>query len=358
MKTFSERLAGLDRTLARITRRRSARSRGVLPAPQVFVRAPDWHYQFGDPGPFHAASAGKLMTATLIAQLVEHGDLGFESCLAELLPATIIQRLSQAEGVDMASAITVEHLLTQTSGLPDYFETRRGHDTAASIRGIARDRDHQWSPTELLDEAARLPSDGPPGVRYRYSDTNWVLLGLIAEQATGTAFATLLRERIFGPCEMIRASTPYDPTLNTDLAALEIAPFWLGRHELSRAASVSLDWAGGNIVTTPLEWAQFLRCLADGTLVSPTTLDHLTRTRNRFRPGIHYGAGTMTIRFDQMLPLFARGLPHPIGHVGVWATHAFWYPHLDAQVVLNFHSDRAMQSSFLVHLQIARLLAS
>lgn len=335
---------------------RAARRRRGMPEPQVLVRSPGWEFEFGDlDRPFHAASAGKLMTATLIAQLVERGHVDLDSPLGAVLPAADTTGLP---GVDVAGQVTVDHLLTQTSGLPDFFEPPRGHPTEASAHAATVHRDRRWTPSELLDQARRLPAVGRPGERFHYSDTNYVLLGRIAEEATGEPFATLLRTRIFEPCGMTRSSTPYDATtIPDDLTGLDVAPFWIGRTELSRAHSVSLDWAGGNVVAPPEDWVRFQRALHGGRLISPDHLAHLTRPRHRYRRGIHYGAGTMTVRFGEFVPLLLRGLPEPVGHLGFWATHVFYYPDLDAHVVLNFHSDRQMNASFSVHARIARLLA-
>lgn len=184
-------------------------------------------------------------------------------------------------------------------------------------------------------------------------------LGRIAVESTGEPFAEQLRSRIFAPCGMTSASTPYDATLMPrDLSQLDIAPFWVGGHELSHAHAVSLDWAGGNVAATTGDFARFARALRVGELISQDSLAHLTRARRRFRRGIHYGTGTMTMRFDEFAPPFWRGLPRPVGHIGIWAAHVFWYPEHDAQVVLNFHSTRAMQQSVQLHAAIAAEIAA
>ncbi|MDV3223316.1 serine hydrolase domain-containing protein [Intrasporangium sp.] len=358
----------LRSSLERIAHRRAARrhrsnSNGngrTLPPPQVLVRAPGWEFEFGDVDrPFHAASSGKLMTAALIARLVERGRFGFDSPIGAVLPTADVARLPAVAGVDVAGDVAVEHLLTHTSGLPDFFEPPRGHETAASATAAVVDRNRRWSPAELLDEARRLPAVGPPGERFHYSDTNYVLLGRLAEEAEGETLSTLLRRHIFEPSGMERSSTPYDATLIADdLSGLDVAPFWIGRHELSRAHSVSLDWAGGNVVGPPDDFVRFQQALHGGRLISPEHVAHLARPRNRYRRGIHYGAGTMTLRFGELLPPLMRGLPGPVGHLGFWATHVFHYPEQDAQVVLNFHSDRHMNQSFRIHAGIARLLSA
>lgn len=339
---------------------RMAHRQRAMPPPQVLVRTPGWDFEFGEVSqPFHAASSGKLMTAALVAMLVERGHLDFDSPVGALLPAAEIAGLPAAAGVDIAREVTVEHLLTHTSGLPDFFEPPRGYETAASFRAAGAQLDRRWTPADLLGEARKLPPVGQPGARFHYADTNYVLLGRIAEEAAGERFATLLRTHIFEPCGMERSSTPYDATLIADdLSELDVEPLWIGRHELSRAHWLSLDWAAGNVVGPPGDFVRFQQALYGGRLISLEHVEHLARPRNRLRRGIHYGAGTMTLRFGELFPPLLRGLPEPVGHLGFTATHVFHYREHDAHVVLNFHSNRRMSHSFRVHVRIARLLAT
>ncbi|GAA1729223.1 hypothetical protein GCM10009809_25950 [Isoptericola hypogeus] len=330
-----------------------------MPPPQVLVVAPGLEVESGGSQPFHTASIGKVMTATLVAMLVSEGRFGVDSPLGDVLPASDVDGLPGAPGVDVAADVTVEHLLTHTSGLPDYFEPPRGTRTAVSTRTAAAQPDRYWSPAELLDEAKRLPAVGRPGERFRYGDTVFVLLGRIVEEATGEPFNAALRKRVLEPSGMERSTTPYgDARTPADLAELDVAPFWLGGHELSRALSVSLDWAGGGIVAPPADLVSFQCALHGGRLVSPDTLRWMATPRHRRRRGIHYGAGMATVRFGEFTPPFLRGLPEPVGGLGHFATHMFYYPRQRAHVVLNFHSYRRMNQSFMLHARIARLLAA
>lgn len=336
---------------------RKARRRGSMPPPQVLVVAPEWQVESGGAQPFHAASVGKLMTATVIAILIERGRLDFDTPIGDLLPAADVDGLPAKPGVDVATSVTVDQLLTHTSGIPDFFEPPRGSETDCSIKSVVADRDRRWTPAELLDQARKLPAVGLPGERFHYADTGYVLLGRIAEEATGEEFNALLQNLIFEPSAMAQSSTPYGQArTGDDLAAIDVAPFWLGGHELSRALAVSLDWAGGNIVAPAADFVRFQQALHAGRLISPATLTRLALPRRRFRRGIAYGAGTMTLRFGEFFPPL-RGLPQPVGHLGVWATHLFYYPQQDAHVVINFHSTREMNRSFLAHLRIAQQIA-
>lgn len=347
--------AAIDRLQSSLDR--TARRHPAMAPPQVLVVAPSLEFASGGSRPFHAASVGKVMTATLVAMLVEQGRFGFDTPLGKLLPAADVDGLPAAPGVDVRTDVTVEHLLTHTSGLPDYFEPPRGTRTAVSTRGAASEPDRYWSPAALLDEVRRLPARDRPG-DFRYGDTAFVLLGRVVEEATGEPFNAALRARVLAPSGMEHSSTPYsDARTPADLDDLDVAPFWLGRHELSRALSMSLDWAGGGIVAPPADLVRFQRALHGGRLVSAETLRWMAAPRHRRRRGIHYGAGLVTVRFGEFTPPFLRGLPEPVGGLGHFATHLFFYPEHDAHVVLNFHAYRRMNPSFMTHARIAQLLA-
>ena len=108
--------------LAATARRFAGRRRG-LPAPQVLVRAPGIEFASGErTQPFHAASVGKMLTATLAFQLAESGVLDLTAPLSALLPRADTDGLFVRDGTDAAASVTPLHLLTHTSGVADYFE--------------------------------------------------------------------------------------------------------------------------------------------------------------------------------------------------------------------------------------------
>ncbi|UFU08111.1 serine hydrolase domain-containing protein [Ruania halotolerans] len=349
---------GLDRlrtSLERLTSRRDP-----MPAPQVLIRTPDWEFEHGElTQRFYAASVSKVLTATLVTVLIEQGRLTFDTPVGAVLPLADIDGLPAAPGVDIAADVTVEHLLTHTSGLPDYFVTSRRHAAASSARRFTADLDRRWTLPEILASTRGLPPVAHPGERFRYSDTGYTLLGRIVEEITGSRFEQALREHVFDACAMNDTSTPHgDATMPEDLTDLEIAPIWISGQELSRSLCLSVGRADGGIVTTPADLVRFQEALHAGRLIAIEHLDHLRRPRNRLRPGIHYGAGLATIRFGGFMPPFLRGLPEPAGGIGASATHMFFYPQQRAHVVLNFHSTSAMSQSFRTHITIARLIAA
>lgn len=128
---------------------------------------------------FQSGSLGKQFTAALALLLIEDGKLALTDPLAKYLP----------DAPAAWSAITLHHLLTHTSGIPDY--------DGPSF-------DYQRNYTEA--EITRLSLAGtlifPPGARWAYSNTGYALLGLIEQQSAGRSYSEMMQERIFGPTGM------------------------------------------------------------------------------------------------------------------------------------------------------------
>ncbi len=311
-------------------------------------------------------------------QLVEAGAFSVDTPVSALLPGDELDGLFDAQGTtDVAGGATVHDLLTHTAGVADYFEGRVTSGRPMRELVIA-EPDRLWTPADLLDfTRSRQRPVGRPGERFVYSNTGYILLGRVLEQATGRAFHELLHERIFIPLGMhdsallfhsrpandeAEAATqstgttpPRRPSTASAATDLRMLPFRLGRVEASTFRSVSCDWAGGGIVSTPDDLVAFGSALHRGRLISPASLEYLAEPRNRFRAGIRYGAGLMQVRFGGFSP-FLRGLPRPVGHIGVLATHLFHDPVHDADIVLNFASTREMTRSFRTLIRIEQEL--
>ncbi len=128
--------------------------------------------------PFAIASITKTFTAALTLQLVDEGRIRLSDRVTDLLP-----------GVPVPGSVRVAHLLRHTSGLADLLEPMR--DT------LNADLERLWQPHEVI---GAMP--GPwfaPGLAWAYSNTNYVLLGMIIERVSGQPFAILLHQRLLDP---------------------------------------------------------------------------------------------------------------------------------------------------------------
>jgi D-alanyl-D-alanine carboxypeptidase len=137
---------------------------------------------------FRVGSNTKTFVATVVLQLAGEGRLALEDTVERWLPGL----------VPGGGAITVRQLLNHTSGLPDYAP----EDDDSFIRQVLADRRRKWTPQELVGIAMARPPLFAPGAAWGYSNTGYVLLGLIAEAASGRPLATELRRRIFAPLHL------------------------------------------------------------------------------------------------------------------------------------------------------------
>lgn len=192
----------VTRALRRTTDR-AERRRRALPEPQVLITAPGFEFAAGDRHRrFHSASVGKMMTATLAFDLAERGLLDLEAPLAALVPASDYTGLFENDGQDAAPPVTPMHLLTHTSGVADYFEGV--NDTRESfIDRVTQNPDVRFTPADLVDYSrAHQRPVGRPGEQFHYSDTGYVLLGRVIEEAGRASLGEQLHRRIFGPAGM------------------------------------------------------------------------------------------------------------------------------------------------------------
>ena len=303
--------------------------------------------------PYHTASVGKLFTAVLVQMLAERGLLSIQDPLHRFLPASELERLFVFQGRDHACEVTLEHLLGHTSGAADYFEDA-AQGGGSFVQEVISRPDTRWTPQSLLDYSReRQAAVGAPGEVFHYSDTGYILLGLVIERVTGKTFGENLVEAFFAPLEMDDSYLMFYTKPKYPHKSLE--KIWLNGVEISRFESLSCDWAGGGVVTTTADLLKFNRALREGRLISEAALARMDACTHRFRPGIYYGLGMMEIRFPEFFFLL-RNLPRVYGHIGILSTHLFYDPTTGAHILMNFGSTGRMQESFQALIQIETTL--
>jgi CubicO group peptidase (beta-lactamase class C family) len=129
---------------------------------------------------FQLASVAKTITATAIMMLVERGQIQLQSPISTYL----------ADTPEEWKNITVQHLLSHTSGIPDYFSFDEF------------EHEMNLTPSGVIQVAKTYPLDFPPGSEFSYTNTGYVLLGKIIEEVSGKTYAQFLRETIFDPLQM------------------------------------------------------------------------------------------------------------------------------------------------------------
>lgn len=214
---------------------------------------------------FRIGSVTKTFVSTVVLQLVGEGRLTLDDPVARWLPGLL------ANGHD----ITVRQLLNHTSGLPDYV------NDPDLFAGIVQNR--IWNPRELVGLAERQPPTSKPGSTFAYSNTNYIVAGLLIEAITGHHLGRELERRIFSPLGLDHTSFP----AATGRLTGYYAHGYLSPETIPTADGPRLDvtgynpshaWAAGAIVSNPADLATFFRALLGGRLLSPPLLREMKQT--------------------------------------------------------------------------------
>nr|WP_104820784.1 serine hydrolase domain-containing protein [Kitasatospora sp. MMS16-BH015] len=229
-------------------------------------------------GQIRIGSNTKTFTAVVVLQLVAEGKVGLDSPVETYLPG-----LLRGDGID-GRHITVRHLLQHTSGLPDYVDTG----------AILADPKRYFEPRELLDAALAQKAHFAPGTRWEYSNTNYLLAGLIIQKATGRPLGEEITKRVI---DRIGLRHTYFPTPG-DMTIHEAHPEGYQRgSDGSLRNYTELDpswgWAAGAAVSTNSDLIRFYTALLGGRLLPATQLAQMRTTvpAEELGPGVRYGLG-------------------------------------------------------------------
>ncbi len=228
---------------------------------------------------FYIASVTKPFVAVTTLSLVEEGVLRLDDPLGKYVD------------FPNSSGVTLRHLLSMRSGIPDY--TQAYGFTKGVEEDLLRRRTRQWSATELLDIATTAKPEFAPGERFAYSNTNYILLGEVIRAATGKTWDEVLEERVVEPLELERTLFPIagnEPVVaagHTDLDGDANRDSLAGRPYIS---VVTAAGPAGGLVSTPQDLTAFAQGVFGGSLLSEDTLAEMARVeRIGYEP--EYGLG-------------------------------------------------------------------
>jgi D-alanyl-D-alanine carboxypeptidase len=270
---------------------------------------------------FDVGSITKSYTAALILTLVRDGKLSLDDPATRWLP-----------DLTDASGVTIRHLLQQTSGLSDY---AANPEFLPAIRSRIAG---PWPPEENLRFVG--PPHAPPDSVWKYSNTNYVLLGLIAHKAGGQSYARLLHARVLEPLQLQATFVAGEDSIAAprahafldingdgrpdDLSALVPDP------AMTRGAG-----GAGAVVATAADLARFARACYSGAFLGSALHREVTRWRDR-GDGWRYGFGVIANpRGDDLL----------LGHLGNTAGQSAGVWHstrhgITAVILTNAHAVR------------------
>jgi D-alanyl-D-alanine carboxypeptidase len=229
---------------------------------------------------FRIGTNTKAFVSAVLLQLEAEGKLSLDDTVERWLPGAV-----DANGYD-GSTITIRDLLDMTSNIPEYLSTSVLTVSLPYVLDLAPYR--QWTPQQLVDVALTQPptSTNPPGTTYFYSNTNYILAGMIIQAVTGHDASAEIQQRILEPLGLTRTFFPVsDPALGGN---------FLHGYSSVRDVSysnVTVPGAAGAIVSTLSDLAAFNRALFTGALLPPAQMAELETLVPTGAPDAGFGLG-------------------------------------------------------------------
>jgi D-alanyl-D-alanine carboxypeptidase len=287
------------------------------------------HLPMAPDGRMLQGSVGKTYFAALAMRLVGEGRLNLDAPVAEYLG-----HHEWYSRIPNASGVTVRHLMTHSSGVMRY------EFKEAFTRDLSAQPEKYWRPEELLAYVLDEEASFAPGEGWEYSDTNFILLGMILEKIAGRPCYELIQEQILDPLGLENTvpsnsrtipgliqgyAGPGNPFGGTDEMLLSDGRFVI---------NPQFEWAGGGFASNPGDLARWARALYTGRAFDPALLPTmLDGVPARLGPGTRYGLGVIL----QDTPAGPSQ-----GHSGFfpgYLTEMAYFPELDVAVALQVNTS-------------------
>lgn len=210
---------------------------------------------------YRIGSISKMFTAVMIMQLIEEKKLALNTRLSEFFPK-----------IQNADSITIERMLCHRSGIHNF--TSDDEYVTWMIKPIPREK--------MLELLYKQDSDFEPGLKGRYSNTNFLLLGYIIEKITGNKYDVELLTRITSKINL--KNTYYGSKINisnNEALSYDSLPW-----KLQPETDMSIPGGAGGIVSTPSDLTLFINALFTEKLVSATSLKTMMTLRDKYGLGI------------------------------------------------------------------------
>jgi CubicO group peptidase (beta-lactamase class C family) len=265
---------------------------------------------------YYIASVTKLYITAVMLMLREKNKLNFTDKIYSYFPEDIISGIHILNSIDYSKELTIAHLMSNTSGIPDYFYYDK--QTGESVEDLLRGNDQSWPFEKAIDKAKSIKPKFKPGQKGKvhYSDTNYQLLGAIIEKVTGMWVGEAFAEYIFKPLNL------EDTYAYRDINDSSPAPFFYKSQQVHLPQYLASVTAEGGIVSTAKDTMAFLKAFFNGFFFPADLIEELKKNWNMiYFPGqFYFGLGLEKLWTPRIIsPL------KPIGEIlGFWGqTGAF-----------------------------------
>lgn len=279
-----------------------------------------------------AASIGKSFVGAEILALAQDGKLGLDDAVSRWLgDRPWYSRLPNGD------RITVRHLLNHTAGLHDHVY-EEAFATALSKRW--QEPGDPFSPEALVEFVLDKEPLNEPGEAFHYSDTGYILLGLIIEKAAGSSFYQEVEQRFLVPLNLDQTTPSNRRELKGLAAGYTAADNWLGLPTKSTNApgvmawNPALEWTGGGFVSSSRDLARWAKALYEGKAMPGDYLGELFRSVPVVPGEASYGAGVGIYQGTPLGPKYGHG-----GVIPGYTSSMRYYPDHRIAVAFQVNTD-------------------
>lgn len=275
-----------------------------------------------------AASLTKTFAATLALKLMEEGKFGLDDPLTRWLPSEVLDR------VENAKSCTVRQLLNHTTGIADVIEDNQFY------LEVLNNPAKKWTPAELIKFVYGDSAEFSPGQGISYSNTNFLLLAMVINQATGQDHGRLMREKVLAPLDLDQTFYYW----HDDLPAT-VAQGYFDLYNNGTILNVTNFNTGsgncyGGMYSNVFDLQKFIEALVrEKTVLSPNSLSQmLTFTAPEGESNRANGLGIFKDFLDRSPDQFAYG--HRGRDLG-YTADMYWFPNQDYTVtyLVNYGTD-------------------
>ncbi len=271
---------------------------------------------------YYIASINKFFISSIILRLINEKKISFDDSISRYISKDSLEGLHMYKGKDYSDNITIQHMLTQTSGLPCYLSDKPAGGVAG-IKELEAGRDIPWPTDKVIERVKNMEPHFIPGSngRAKYVDTNHQLLNLVIEKVMEIPVVDAINS-LFYELDMQNSHVCQDPS-DKDY----IFPYYKGEE---RDISQFITSTNNDIISTAEDQMKFIKAFFNGQFYPKDKLKELEVWRPIFFPFM-YGIGIQKFYMPRYLsPL--KAVPDMIGHCGSTGSVAFYIPDLDIYI--------------------------
>lgn len=299
--------------------------------------------------PYFIASTTKLFTTAIILKLRAERKLSLEDKISNYIDNSILTGLHIYRGKDYSQELTIKHLLSHTSGLPDYFQGK-GINGKSLENELTEGNDQFWTFEQAIERTKKMTPLFAPGAKGKanYSDANFQLLGKFIENLTDKSYSENCNDFIIQPLGLTKTYLFQD---STDKAPKTL---YYKSNKLNIPKAMTSFGADGGIVSNSNDMLVFIEAFFTGKLFPATYIEELQDWNKIFFP-MRSGTGIHLFKLPWIFnPTGA--VPYFIGHSGLSGALAYYSPKQNIFIVGTVNQVAHPDISFKTMIKLTQII--